>query len=188
MGRQSCATLLRAFMVPACQESSGTSVLLGALIASWQLYVTFAHPSELPGLSEVVWALVEGRMGYGYLAVATWMSLVVLALGLYIGVVIAVLLVILATWTRMGDDLLNASRPNVGYRTSHSHPADACPLDGHDTHFPDPGRCLLCRLARRYRPEMRPKGIDPTIVMVEAAFGSLERHSVLRWGMKSRRA
>jgi ABC-type nitrate/sulfonate/bicarbonate transport system permease component len=82
-------------------KNRGYIVLLGALIASWQVYVTFAHPSELPGLSEVVWALVEGRMGYGYLAVATWISLVVLALGLYIGVVIAVLLVILATWTRM---------------------------------------------------------------------------------------
>lgn len=82
-------------------KNRGYIVLLGVLIASWQLYVTFAHPSELPGLSEVVWALVEGRMGYGYLAVATWMSLVVLALGLSIRVVFAVVLVILATWTRM---------------------------------------------------------------------------------------
>jgi NitT/TauT family transport system permease protein len=84
----------------------GYVVLLGALIASWQLYVTLTYPSGLPGPSEVVGALVQGWMGYGSLAAATWMSLAVLALGSFIGLVLAVLLVILATWTRIGDDLL----------------------------------------------------------------------------------
>jgi ABC-type nitrate/sulfonate/bicarbonate transport system permease component len=82
------------------------TMLLGALLALWQLYVTLMEPTELPGPPAVAWALVEGWMGGGYLASATWTTLGVLAIGAFVGVAIAVLLVIFATWTRIGDDLL----------------------------------------------------------------------------------
>jgi NitT/TauT family transport system permease protein len=81
-------------------------MLLGALLALWQLYVTLVDPTELPGPPAVAWTLVEGWMGSGYLASATWTTLGVLVVGTFMGVAIAVLLVIFATWTRVGDDLL----------------------------------------------------------------------------------
>ena len=81
------------------------TMLLGALLALWQLYVTLVDPTALPGPPAVAWAFVEGWMG-GYLASATWKTLSVLAVGAFVGAAIAVLLVIFATWTRVGDDLL----------------------------------------------------------------------------------
>lgn len=82
------------------------TVLLGALLALWQLYVTLMEPTELPGPPAVAGALVEGWVGGGYLASATRTTLGVLAVGALVGVAIAVVLVIFATWTRVGDDLL----------------------------------------------------------------------------------
>ena len=81
-------------------------VLLGTLLALWQLYVTLAAPPAVPGPPEVVGALVEGWIIGGYLAAATWKTLGVLAVGMFIGVAIAVLLAAFAAWTRIGDDLL----------------------------------------------------------------------------------
>jgi len=88
--------------------------MLGVLLALWQLCVTLMEPTELPGPFAVAWALVEGWMGGGYLASATWMTLGVLAAGALVGVAIAVLLVIFATWTRIGDNLLTLLARIVG--------------------------------------------------------------------------
>jgi NitT/TauT family transport system permease protein len=88
--------------------------MLGVLLALWQLCVTLMEPTELPGPFAVAWALVEGWMGGGYLASATWMTLGVLAAGALVGVAIAVLLVIFVTWTRIGDDLLTLLARIVG--------------------------------------------------------------------------
>jgi NitT/TauT family transport system permease protein len=82
------------------------AVLLGTLFALWQLYVTLVAPPAVPGPSEVVGAFMEGWITGGYLAAATWKTLGVLAVGMSIGVAIAVLLAGFAAWTRIGDDLL----------------------------------------------------------------------------------
>ena len=82
------------------------AVLLGTLLALWQLYVALLAPPAVPGPPQVVGAFVEGWMFGGYLAAATWKTLGVLSVGMSIGVAIAVLLAIFATWKRIGDDLL----------------------------------------------------------------------------------
>ena len=81
-------------------------MLLGVLLALWQLYVTLLAPPAVPGPPEVVGAFVEGWMIGGYLAAATWKTLSVLAAGMSIGVALGGLLAILASWTKIGDDLL----------------------------------------------------------------------------------
>ena len=82
------------------------AVLLGVLLALWQLYVTLMGPPALPGPPEVAGAFVEGWMARGYLAAVTWKTLSVLAAGMSIGVALGGLLAILASWTKIGDDLL----------------------------------------------------------------------------------
>ena len=82
------------------------AVLLGVLLALWQIYVTLTSAPALPGPPEVAGAFVEGWITGGYLAAATWKTLGALAAGMFVGVAPAVLLAILANWTAIGDDLL----------------------------------------------------------------------------------
>ena len=82
------------------------AVLLGVLIVLWQLCVAIMDPPALPGPPEVAGAFVEGWMARGYLAAATWKTLGVLAAGMSIGVALGGLFAILASWTKIGDDLL----------------------------------------------------------------------------------
>ncbi len=81
------------------------AVLLGALVTLWQLYVTIVDPPGLPGPPEVAGAFVGGWMR-GYLAAATWKTLGVLAVGMFVGMALAVPLAIFANRTKVGDDLL----------------------------------------------------------------------------------
>ena len=82
-------------------------VLLVALVAVWQIYVSVSDVSPLvfssPG--DVASALWEGWTS-GDLAKATLTTLKILAIGMGIGIVIAGILTTLATWTRIGEDVL----------------------------------------------------------------------------------
>ncbi len=81
------------------------AMLLAALLGLWQIYVTFVGQISLPGPLEVARALSEGWSG-GRLTAATWITLGTLALGMLIGTMTAVLLTVIAAWTRIGADLL----------------------------------------------------------------------------------
>lgn len=87
--------------------SARRTTLFVLLIAVWQLYVSTAHPSPLVFASP--WATahrVATDWANGKLAHPTLETLKILALGLLIGTVIAVLLAVFATLTTVGDDLL----------------------------------------------------------------------------------
>lgn len=81
------------------------TVLLGTILALWQLYVTLVDPPTVPGLPGVSRAFVEVWTSYGYLA-AMWNTLGVLAAGMFIGLALAALLAGFAACTGIGDDLL----------------------------------------------------------------------------------
>lgn len=84
------------------------SLLLAALIALWQAYVSIEQPDELLFASPlaVAEAFVDGWRD-GTLARATWTTVQVLALGIGIGALIAVVLTVFATLTKIGEDLLS---------------------------------------------------------------------------------
>jgi NitT/TauT family transport system permease protein len=83
------------------------TILLVALVALWQLYVTTADVSPLvfatPG--DVATAFWDGWTS-GTLAKATLVTLKILAIGMAIGIVIAAVLTTLAMWTKVGEDIL----------------------------------------------------------------------------------
>ena len=81
-------------------------VLLG-LLAIWQLYVSLSEVSPLVFSSpaDVAEALWDGWTS-GKLAKATLLTLKILGLGMLIGMGVAAVLTTLATWTRIGDDVL----------------------------------------------------------------------------------
>jgi len=83
------------------------TIVLVALVAIWQAYVSLSGVSPLvfsaPG--DVASALWEGWTS-GELATATVLTLKILGLGMLIGMGVAAVLTTLATWTRLGDDLL----------------------------------------------------------------------------------
>ena len=82
-------------------------ILLIVLIVFWQLYVSIMDVSPLVFASplDVAVAFWEGWTS-GQIASATWLTLQILALGMLIGITAAALLTVLATWTKVGEDLL----------------------------------------------------------------------------------
>ena len=83
------------------------AALLGALVGFWQLYVSFSgvDPLLISSPSDVAKALFEG-FTEGRLLDATAVTLRILLTSMVIGMVIAAVLTTLATWTRIGEDIL----------------------------------------------------------------------------------
>jgi NitT/TauT family transport system permease protein len=83
------------------------TIVLVALIAIWQLYVSLSGVSPLVFSSpaDVATAFWNGWSS-GDLAKATLLTLKILGLGMLIGMTVAAVLTTLATWTRLGDDVL----------------------------------------------------------------------------------
>ncbi|MQA81135.1 MAG: ABC transporter permease subunit [Streptosporangiales bacterium] len=81
--------------------------ILIALLAIWQAYVSFSgvNPLIMSSPIEVARALVEGWVGGG-IAGSTLTTLKVLFLGMAIGIAVATVLTTLATWSRLGEDVL----------------------------------------------------------------------------------
>ena len=81
--------------------------MLVALLAIWQLYVSVSNVSPLifSSPADVASALWDGWSS-GELAKATLLTLKILGLGMLIGMGVAAVLTTLATWTRLGDDVL----------------------------------------------------------------------------------
>jgi NitT/TauT family transport system permease protein len=99
--------LLRWGRVPAWLRYT---LLLAALIGLWQLYVELRQDEENFGLlfaspRQVADAFVDGIRD-GTLTSVTWATLKVLLLGVGIGAAVAAALTLLATLTKIGDDLL----------------------------------------------------------------------------------
>lgn len=82
-------------------------ILLVCLIVLWQAYVTFRHVSPLlfPGPWSVAQAFVTDWRD-GSIGGATLQTLKVLGIGMLVGTLLAMVLTTLATWTRIGADLL----------------------------------------------------------------------------------
>lgn len=82
-------------------------VLLAALVGVWQAYWVIKDPSPLlfSGPRDVVAAFSDGWTE-GRLARVTWTTLKILAIGIAIGAVIALVLNVFAALTRVGEDLL----------------------------------------------------------------------------------
>lgn len=82
-------------------------ILLALIVVIWQLYVTAmdVDPLVFSSPMDVAAAFVEGWIS-GELAGATWTTLQILGLGMLIGMTVAALLTVLATWTKIGEDLL----------------------------------------------------------------------------------
>src|SRR3954447_1102968 len=82
-------------------------LLLVGIVVIWQVYVSVSDVSPLvfssPG--DVAQALWDGWSS-GQLAKATLTTLKILAIGMAIGMAIAAVLTTLATWTRIGEDIL----------------------------------------------------------------------------------
>jgi NitT/TauT family transport system permease protein len=83
------------------------AVLLIALVAIWQLYVTLSgvNPLLISSPIEVAKALVAG-FADGSLLSATFITLRILLVSMLIGMVVAAVMTTLATWTRIGEDIL----------------------------------------------------------------------------------
>jgi NitT/TauT family transport system permease protein len=83
------------------------AALLGALVGFWQLYVSFSgvDPLLISSPWDVAKALLEG-FTEGRLLDATVITLRILLTSMVIGMVIAAVLTTLATWTRIGEDIL----------------------------------------------------------------------------------
>ncbi|WP_375001561.1 ABC transporter permease [Aeromicrobium sp. CTD01-1L150] len=81
--------------------------LLVFFVLIWQLYITLFSPDSLLISSpfEVLRTIVTG-FGDGALLSATVTTLRILLTAMLIGMVVAAVLTTLATWTRIGDDLL----------------------------------------------------------------------------------
>ncbi len=84
------------------------SILLLAIIAIWQAYISLAGVSRLifSSPTDVAIAFWNGWSS-GELASATGTTLKVLAIGMAVGTLVAAVLTTLATWTTFGNDLLN---------------------------------------------------------------------------------
>lgn len=82
-------------------------ILLVAILLIWQLYITVMDVSPLLFASPLAVgaALLEGWSS-GALLEATLVTLRVLALGMAFGILVAVVLTTLATWTQVGNDVL----------------------------------------------------------------------------------
>lgn len=82
-------------------------IILVVLLIAWQLYVTLAGVSPLVFSSPVDVAVAFFQdWATGELASATFVTLQVLVTGMLIGMVIAAVLTILATWSQIGEDIL----------------------------------------------------------------------------------
>ncbi len=83
------------------------SILLALIVLIWQLYVTAMHVSPLVFSSpaDVAVAFVEGWTS-GKLASATLVTLEILGFGMLAGMVVAAALTVLATWSKIGEDVL----------------------------------------------------------------------------------
>ncbi|HET7479050.1 MAG TPA: ABC transporter permease [Rubrobacteraceae bacterium] len=83
-------------------------LLLAVFVGAWQLYVTLAHvsPLALPGPLDVARAFWDGWAS-GRLADATLTTLRVLELGMLVGVILASVFTVFATWTTVGADILS---------------------------------------------------------------------------------
>jgi NitT/TauT family transport system permease protein len=82
-------------------------ILLVVIVGVWQAYVSASGVSPLVFSSpaDVASALWHGWTS-GKLATATLTTLKILAIGMGIGMVVAAILTTLATWTRIGEDVL----------------------------------------------------------------------------------
>ncbi len=83
------------------------SILLAAIILMWQLYVTLSDVNALVFSSpvDVAVAFWEGWVS-GKLAAATIVTLRILGLGMLIGMTVAAVLTVFATWSKIGEDVL----------------------------------------------------------------------------------
>jgi NitT/TauT family transport system permease protein len=83
------------------------AIVLVVLLVVWQLYVSLSGVSQLVFSSpaDVGKALWDGWTS-GELAKATLLTLKILAVGMLIGMAVAAVLTTLATWTRLGEDVL----------------------------------------------------------------------------------
>ncbi len=83
------------------------SILLVAIVLLWQLYVSLSGVSPLLFSSplDIAEAFWEGWTS-GQLAGATLVTLQILGLAMLIGMLVAAVLTTLATWTRIGEDVL----------------------------------------------------------------------------------
>lgn len=83
------------------------AILLGALLVAWQAYISFMNVSPLlfasPG--DVAKAFWEGWTS-GKILDSTLVTLKILGIGMAIGMVVAAVLTTLATWTKIGEDVL----------------------------------------------------------------------------------
>ncbi|HEX2741743.1 MAG TPA: ABC transporter permease [Rubrobacter sp.] len=84
------------------------AILVAGMVAAWQLYVSLSgvQPLVLPGPVDVAVAFWDGWTE-GRLALATLVTLKTLCIGMLAGTAVAFLLTVLATWTRVGEDLLS---------------------------------------------------------------------------------
>ena len=82
-------------------------ILLVAIVVLWQLYVTLfdVDPLVFAAPADVAVAFVQGWAS-GELASATWATLQILGVGMAIGIAVAAVLTVLATWSKIGEDLL----------------------------------------------------------------------------------
>lgn len=82
-------------------------IVLIVVIAIWELYVKTAHVSRLVFSSpySVGKSFVDGWTS-GKLASATGVTLQALAIGMAIGIAVAIIFTVLATWTTLGRDIL----------------------------------------------------------------------------------
>jgi NitT/TauT family transport system permease protein len=83
------------------------ALLLIALVAIWQAYVTLSdvNPLLISSPVDVAKALFEGFVE-GRLLDATLITLRILLTSMIIGMVVAAIMTTLATWTRIGEDIL----------------------------------------------------------------------------------
>lgn len=82
-------------------------ILLAIIVGIWQAYVSLMNVPELtlPGPGAVAESFFAGWVS-GSLAGATFTTLKILGVGMVFGTILASVLTVLATWTKVGDDLL----------------------------------------------------------------------------------
>lgn len=82
-------------------------IVLLVLLLVWQLYISVMHVNPLlfSSPAAVARALWHGLVG-GELISTTLQTLKTLAIGMFLGTAVAVVLTTFATWTRVGDDVL----------------------------------------------------------------------------------
>ena len=82
-------------------------ILVLAMLGIWQAYISISGVQALvlPGPVDVAVAFWDGWVS-GRLAGATFVTIKTLVLGMLVGTALALVLTVLATWTRVGEDLL----------------------------------------------------------------------------------